>query len=139
VTALFRDLLINVTNFFRDAEAFDKLAEIVIPKLFENRGADDAVRVWVPGCATGEEVFSIAILLREHMDKLRAVPRVQVFATDIDDDGLERRARRTLSRSAARYRVAGAQEAVLHRRRRQLCGFEGRARPLHLLAAQPHP
>ena len=87
-TALFRDLLINVTNFFRDGEAFDKLAEAVVPKLFENRGADGTVRVWVPGCSTGEEVFSIAILLREHMDKLPAVPRVQIFATDIDEHAL---------------------------------------------------
>ncbi|WP_211872621.1 CheR family methyltransferase [Plastoroseomonas arctica] len=88
VAALFRDLLINVTSFFRDAEAFRSLAELVIPKLFENRGADDSVRVWVPGCATGEEVFSIAILLREHMDTLAAAPRVQIFATDIDERSL---------------------------------------------------
>jgi two-component system CheB/CheR fusion protein len=85
VSALFRDLLINVTHFFRDAEAFAALAVTVVPKLFEKRGADETVRVWVPGCATGEEVFSIAILLREHMDTLTAVPRVQIFATDIDD------------------------------------------------------
>ncbi len=88
VSALFRDLLINVTNFFRDADAFESLATTVIPKLFEGRGADDTVRVWVPGCSTGEEVFSIAMLLREHMDKLSAVPRVQVFATDIDERSL---------------------------------------------------
>jgi two-component system CheB/CheR fusion protein len=88
VVALFRDLLINVTNFFRDGEAFDSLAKEVIPRLFEGRGADDVVRVWVPGCATGEEVFSIGILLREHMERLRAQPRVQIFATDIDDRAL---------------------------------------------------
>jgi two-component system CheB/CheR fusion protein len=88
VNALFRDLLINVTNFFRDADAFEGLAASVIPKLFENRGADDTVRVWIPGCSTGEEVFSIAMLMREHMDKLSAVPRVQVFATDIDERAL---------------------------------------------------
>jgi two-component system, chemotaxis family, CheB/CheR fusion protein len=88
VSALFRDLLINVTNFFRDADAFESLAASVIPKLFENRGADDTVRVWVPGCSTGEEVFSIAMLLREQMDKMTAVPRVQIFATDIDERAL---------------------------------------------------
>jgi two-component system CheB/CheR fusion protein len=88
VNALFRDLLINVTNFFRDADAFEKLKQTVIPKLFDGKGADDAVRVWVPGCATGEEVFSIAMLMREHMDTLRAVPRVQIFATDIDEPAL---------------------------------------------------
>ena len=88
VNALFRDLLINVTNFFRDSDAFENLATQVIPKLFEGRGADDTVRVWVPGCSTGEEVFSIGILMREHMDTLSAVPRVQIFATDIDERAL---------------------------------------------------
>ena len=86
--ALFRDLLINVTSFFRDGEAFDNLATLVIPKLFEGRGVKDTVRVWVPGCATGEEVYSIAILLREAMDGLSGAPRVQVFATDIDEHAL---------------------------------------------------
>jgi len=88
VTALFRDLLINVTNFFRDADAFRVLEKQVIPKLFAGRGANDTVRVWVPGCATGEEVFSIGILMREYMSALSAVPRVQIFATDIDDQAL---------------------------------------------------
>jgi two-component system, chemotaxis family, CheB/CheR fusion protein len=88
VGALFRDLLITVTNFFRDADAFQNLAAVVIPKLFEGRGAEDTVRVWVPGCATGEEVFSIGILLREHMDQLTAIPRVQIFGTDIDEHAL---------------------------------------------------
>jgi two-component system CheB/CheR fusion protein len=88
IGALFRDLLINVTNFFRDGEAFDRLAELVIPKLFEGRGAEDSVRVWVPACSTGEEVYSIAILLCEHMATLPARPRVQIFATDIDDFAL---------------------------------------------------
>ncbi|MGY4363547.1 two-component system CheB/CheR fusion protein [Bradyrhizobium sp. i1.7.7] len=88
VGALFRDLLINVTNFFRDREAFHSLAETVLPKLFGGRGADEIVRIWVPGCATGEEVFSIAILVREHIDRLSAVPRVQIFVTDIDERAL---------------------------------------------------
>ena len=88
VGALFRDLLINVTNFFRDRDAFKVLETEVIPKLFDGRGAEDTVRVWVPACATGEEVFSIAILMREHMDTLTAVPRVQIFATDIDEPSL---------------------------------------------------
>ncbi|MER8433645.1 CheR family methyltransferase [Mesorhizobium caraganae] len=88
VRLLFRDLLINVTNFFRDTDAFKTLEETVIPKLFEGRGANDTIRVWVPGCATGEEVFSIGMLMREHMDTLSAVPRIQIFATDIDDAAL---------------------------------------------------
>ncbi|MGF6227858.1 two-component system CheB/CheR fusion protein [Inquilinus ginsengisoli] len=88
VGVLFRDLLINVTSFFRDADAFETLARTVIPKLFEGRGADEAIRIWVPGCATGEEVYSVAILMREHMETLSAVPKVQLFATDIDEHAL---------------------------------------------------
>ncbi len=87
-SALFHDLLINVTSFFRDADAFHALETTVLPKLFEGRGADDTVRIWVPGCSTGEEVYSIAILVREAMAKLQAVPRVQIFATDIDERSL---------------------------------------------------
>jgi two-component system, chemotaxis family, CheB/CheR fusion protein len=82
---LFRDLLIRVTSFFRDKETFDTLESLVIPRLFAGKGADGAVRVWVPGCATGEEAYSLAILLREHMERIKGVPKVQVFATDIDE------------------------------------------------------
>jgi two-component system, chemotaxis family, CheB/CheR fusion protein len=85
---LFRDLLIGVTSFFRDADAFDVLAAKVVPKLFEGDAASDAVRVWVPGCATGEEAYSLAILLREHISGLTSPPKVQVFATDIDEAAL---------------------------------------------------
>jgi two-component system CheB/CheR fusion protein len=85
VTRLFRDLLIRVTSFFRDKETFEVLARKVIPQLFEGKTADTTVRVWVPGCATGEEAYSLAILLREHLDYLAAAPKVQLFATDIDE------------------------------------------------------
>jgi two-component system, chemotaxis family, CheB/CheR fusion protein len=88
VTLLFRDLLIRVTSFFRDKETFETLAARVIPRLFEGRMADATVRLWVPGCATGEEAYSLAILLREHMDTLSAAPKVQLFATDIDDSAI---------------------------------------------------
>ncbi len=86
-TLLFRDLLIGVTNFFRDHEAFAAL-EKIIPRLFEGRGADDTVRVWVPGCATGEEAYSLAILLREHADCVTGAPKIQIFASDIDENAL---------------------------------------------------
>lgn len=88
VTNLFRDLLINVTNFFRDPDAFEVLEKLVIPRLFEGRDATDTVRIWVPGCATGEEVYSIGMLMREHLEKLSQAPRVQIFATDIDEPAL---------------------------------------------------
>jgi len=81
--ALLQDLLISVTNFFRDKEAFDALA-VELPALFENKSMADAVRVWVPGCATGEEAFSIAILLTEYAATLDSPPQIQIFATDLD-------------------------------------------------------
>ena len=88
VMNLFRDLLINVTSFFRDAEAFEALRTQVLPKLFEGRGADETIRVWVPGCSTGEEVYSIAILMREEMERHDVSPNVHIFATDIDEPAL---------------------------------------------------
>jgi two-component system, chemotaxis family, CheB/CheR fusion protein len=118
VSALFRDLLINVTNFFRDREAFESLKALVIPKLFEGRSVDDTIRVWIPGCATGEEVFSVAILMREHMDTLPAPPRVQIFATDIDDVAL------TAARTA-RYPDALLDNISDERRRRFFSGDGG--------------
>jgi two-component system CheB/CheR fusion protein len=89
VTQLFRDLLINVTSFFRDASAFEALETLVIPQLFAGKGPQDVVRVWIPGCATGEEVYSIAMLLCEQLDRTPAAPRVQIFGTDIDEVALE--------------------------------------------------
>ncbi len=85
---LFRDLLIRVTSFFRDSEAFDVIERVVVPRLFAGRQADHTVRVWVPGCSTGEEAYSLAILLREYMDTMRGPPRVQIFATDIDEPAI---------------------------------------------------
>ena len=82
---LFRELLIGVTQFFRDPAAFDGLAATVLKGLVAGKGADSTVRVWVPGCATGEEAYTIAILLREAMDKRRPQPKIQIFGTDIDD------------------------------------------------------
>ncbi|MBK1732396.1 chemotaxis protein CheB [Thiococcus pfennigii] len=90
IAALFQDLLIGVTNFFRDPEAFAALEQEVIPRLFAGKPADAPVRVWVPGCSSGEEAYSIAILLQEHQDTLRQPFRVQVFATDIDAGAIAR-------------------------------------------------
>jgi two-component system CheB/CheR fusion protein len=89
VEALFRDLLIGVTNFFRDPETFTALKQQVIPQLFAGKDAGAAIRVWVPGCSTGDEAYSIAILLQEHMDLLKQSFKVQVFATDIDRQAIE--------------------------------------------------
>jgi len=82
---LFRDLLINVTCFFRDAEAFDVLRKRVIPELLKDKGAGDTVRIWTPGCSSGEEAYSIAILIAEALSRMQVRPAVQILATDIDE------------------------------------------------------
>ncbi|NMG34090.1 PAS domain S-box protein [Azoarcus sp. TTM-91] len=85
--ALLQDLLISVTNFFRDGECFETL-EAHLPRLFFGKTASDTVRVWVAGCATGEEAYSLAILLAEFARTLEAPPVIQVFGTDLDDDAI---------------------------------------------------
>jgi two-component system, chemotaxis family, CheB/CheR fusion protein len=86
--ALLQDLLISVTNFFRDRDAFAAL-EPYIPRLFENKTAEDTVRVWSPACATGEEAYSLAMLLLEHARTLEAPPLLQVFGCDLDDAAIQ--------------------------------------------------
>jgi two-component system CheB/CheR fusion protein len=86
--ALFRELLIGVTQFFRDGEAFEALKANILPSLLAAREADDPIRVWVAGCATGEEVYSIAILLQEVAGAHRAEVAVTIFATDIDPQAI---------------------------------------------------
>ncbi|WP_437971581.1 PAS domain S-box protein [Sorangium sp. So ce260] len=86
---LVRDLLIGVTDFFRDPDTFEAVREEIVPALFADRGSDSAIRVWVPGCATGEEVYTIAMLLMEHTERLPAAPRVQIFGTDLDEQAIE--------------------------------------------------
>lgn len=90
VRALLRDLLISVTNFFRDHEAFAALEREVLPRLFDGKTGDDEMRVWVAGCATGEEAYSLAILLCEQTAWMNNPPKVQVFATDIDEEAINR-------------------------------------------------
>lgn len=84
INALFRDMLIGVTSFFRDPEAFEALEEQVIPSIFAGKPANAAIRIWVPGCSTGEEAYSLAILLAERQEMLKQNFGVQIFATDID-------------------------------------------------------
>jgi two-component system CheB/CheR fusion protein len=83
--ALLAELLISVTNFFRDCEVWEKVERDIIPKLVSSKGPEDHLRVWVPGCATGEEAYSIAMLLAE-----KGAQNVQIFATDLDQQAIVR-------------------------------------------------
>jgi two-component system, chemotaxis family, CheB/CheR fusion protein len=89
IEALFRDLVIGVTSFFRDPEAFRALEELAIPQLCAVKSAGDDIRAWVPGCSTGEEAYSLAILFQECLKKQNQPLKVQIFASDIDSRAIE--------------------------------------------------
>jgi two-component system CheB/CheR fusion protein len=89
ISILFKDLLIGVTSFFRDAEAFGVLKAKAISELIKNKNPKIPLRIWVAGCATGEEAYSIAILCAEVMDKLKKQVNIQIFASDIDNEALD--------------------------------------------------
>jgi len=86
--ALLADMLIGVTNFFRDREAFEAVEREIIPELFKGKGATDEVRVWVAACSTGEEAYSLAMLLADQAEEMTNPPAYQVFASDIDNDAI---------------------------------------------------
>lgn len=90
VETLYRDVLINVTSFFRNPDVFDSLREVVYPKILSDRSPAEAVRVWVPGCATGEETYSHAISLVEMLSEMRIEVPIQIFGTDLSEIGIHR-------------------------------------------------
>jgi two-component system CheB/CheR fusion protein len=90
VDALSQDLLIKVTTFFRDAEAFDALRKKIFPALLKHKKRDDTVRIWIPGCSTGEEVYSIGITLIETVAETAPGLHCQIFATDISEAAVDR-------------------------------------------------
>ena len=90
VRSLYDDFLIAVTGFFRDSESFEALKTVVFPVILKGRSPRNPVRIWVPGCSTGEEVFSIAISLFEQMSDRGLNPPIQIFATDVNDAAIER-------------------------------------------------
>lgn len=85
---LFGDLLISVTSFFRDRAAYASLAQTVIPQLFDTHAADDTIRVWSVGCATGEEAYTLAMLMLEEAERRQVRPKIQIFASDLDEGAL---------------------------------------------------
>jgi two-component system CheB/CheR fusion protein len=89
IDALFQDLLINVTSFFRDPETFEGLKTEVFPRFLEGGDIDQGIRIWIPGCSTGEEVYSVAIALSEFLGERNVCRRIQIFASDIDSKALD--------------------------------------------------
>jgi two-component system CheB/CheR fusion protein len=95
--ALYRDMLIGVTSFFRDREVFDAIKTTILPRIFDRRPSDAPVRFWVAGCSTGEEAYSLAIATLEQLGDRVANYKIQIFATDLDEDAI-RQARHGLYR-----------------------------------------
>jgi two-component system CheB/CheR fusion protein len=89
VNILYKDLLIGVTQFFRDSDAFDIIEEVLLPGILKNKNRDDAIRVWSVGCSTGEEAYSIAMLISEYIEKNDEDFDIKIFATDIDRQHIE--------------------------------------------------
>jgi len=90
LSSLFQDILINVTGFFREPQTFDALKQEVFPSIMKKRSVDDPIRIWIPGCSTGEEVYSLAICLVEYLDHSPVHPLIQIFATDVNETVLEK-------------------------------------------------
>lgn len=91
VNALYQDLLINVTSFFRNPEAFDTLKQVVYPAILQSRGSSSTpIRIWVPGCSTGEETYSHAMALVEFLGEERTEVPIQIFGTDLSDNAIQR-------------------------------------------------
>ncbi|MGB5665490.1 MAG: CheR family methyltransferase, partial [Maribacter sp.] len=90
ILKLFQELLIGVTSFFRDKEAFEAFEKIVVPHIINNKSDGDTIRIWVPGCSTGEEAYSLAILFDEAMHKQTKAIKVQIFASDLDENAINR-------------------------------------------------
>jgi two-component system CheB/CheR fusion protein len=89
VDNLYNEMLIGVTNFFRDQEAFEILKEKVIPKLFENKNPGDSIRIWVSACSTGEETYSVAMIIKEYLELVKTHYDVKIFASDIDEKAIK--------------------------------------------------
>lgn len=103
VDILFKELLIGVTSFFRDTEVWDKLKEKVLPDLFNELPDNYTLRAWVSGCSTGEESYSLAIVFKESLEKVKKTKRLkfQIFATDIDNDAIEKARKGFFSKNIA--------------------------------------
>jgi two-component system CheB/CheR fusion protein len=88
--ALYHDMLIHVTSFFREPETFEALKQRVFPHLLDGREAESSIRIWVPGCSTGEEVYSLAIALLEYLGERASTTPIKIFATDIDEAAINK-------------------------------------------------
>jgi two-component system, chemotaxis family, CheB/CheR fusion protein len=132
IAALYQDFLIDVTSFFRDPEVFQSLKECVFPQIVEQHSQQSPIRIWVPGCATGEEVYSLAICLLEILDPIMPQPAIQIFATDLNSNAIETARAGIYKRSALehvsserlrRFFVPNGSDYQISKSVRELCVF----------------
>ena len=132
VEALYQDLLIGVTAFFREPERFEALKTVVFPAILQKRGAADSVRIWVAGCSTGEEVYSLGMTLIEFLDGRADAPRISIYGTDINEQSLRKARAAVYSPRAAsgvaperleRFFTAAPGGHKIARALRELCVF----------------
>ena len=121
LAALYQDFLIRVTEFFRDPTAFEGLRHDVLPALCEGRSPKEPIRVWVPGCATGEEVYSVAITLLEYFGDGPPPLKIQIFGTDVSEAALEKA-------RAGVYPASALHDLSAERRERFFVGHDGEYR-----------
>src|SRR6185312_14879576 len=89
IAILCKEFMINVTKFFRDIEAFEVIEKTVVPAIADKKVFNDSIKIWVPGCSTGEEAYSLAMLFCEYFEKTNKEIPVKIFATDIDREALD--------------------------------------------------
>ena len=121
-TELFNTILINVTAFFRDAQMWEYIASDVIPRILQLRQGDASIRVWSAGCSSGEEAYSLAMLLAEALGPDRFNERVKVYATDVDEEALNQGRAAAYDRQGRRCDPEAAAEQIF-RARRSTAGF----------------
>lgn len=131
---LFRDLLVEVTQFFRDPDAFERLRLDVIPQIVDRSEPGEELRVWVPGCATGEEAYSLAILVHEALEKKKRTQEFRIFATDVHRSSLET-ASMAVYPAEALQNVPGDLQAKYFTRSNGLCHVKREIRQRVIFAA----
>ena len=138
LAALYQDLLIRVTDFFRDPESFDALRQSVFPALYKDRPSNRPLRIWVPGCATGEEVYSVAMALLEYLGDPAPAAGVQIFGTDISDAALQKARAGVYAQTELSAVSPERLAALLHRAERRVPRCQGRPQSVPLRASGRH-
>jgi two-component system, chemotaxis family, CheB/CheR fusion protein len=136
VTVLYQDLLINVTTFFRDTDAMEYLKKTLFPSLVKNASHNEPIRIWVPACSTGEEAYSIAMILMEVLGERAANTAIQIFATDLSELAIAKGQAGTVLAQRSGRHFAQAPAALLYKRGWQLQDSENNSRPVRICTAQ---